>query len=102
MNLLIAYPSVPYTALVAIIMALRLAAVPSDRRRSGTMLLISVAALPMGASSMWVANSLTKVRPLKYDQFIYRIDGYLGQPSFALGRICRSHPAIENLAIMSY
>jgi hypothetical protein len=101
-SLLIVNPSVPYIVLVAILVALRLAAVPSDRRRSGTMLLISIAALFMSASSMSVANSLTKVRPLKYDQFIYRIDEYFGQPSFALGSICNSHPAIENLAIMSY
>jgi hypothetical protein len=38
MNLLIVNPSVPYIVLVAILMTLRIAAVPSDRKRSGTML----------------------------------------------------------------
>ena len=102
MNTFILYPSVPCVFLAVIFIALRWAAVPRNRQRTAWMLLVSLLALPLGVLSTWTANELSSVRPSKYDQFIYQIDNYFGQPSFLLGQICHTHKSALIIAVVSY
>jgi PAP2 superfamily len=83
-------------------MAVRWFFVPSDRKRTEWMLVIASVAIPVNALAEWAASSLSRLRPLKYDQFIYVFDAFLGQPSFALGRIVEHHMPLKILVSVSY
>jgi hypothetical protein len=66
------------------------------------MLAISALAIPLTAVVRWVADSLSPLRPLKYDQFVYRFDALLGQPSFALGAAVYRSPLLMDLVGIAY
>jgi PAP2 superfamily len=102
MNFLIVYPAVPCIFFLVIAMAVRWFLLPSDRKRTEWMLVIASVALPVNALAEWAASSLSTLRPLKYDQFIYRFDALLGQPSFALGRLVEHHLSLKILVSVSY
>ena len=102
MNFLIAYPSVPCVFVLVIAMAVRWFAVPSDQKRTEWMLVVTTLALPVNALAEWCANQLDRIRPLKYDLYVYRIDALLGQPSFAIGRVVEHHTSLKILVSVSY
>jgi hypothetical protein len=102
MNFLIAYPSVPCVFVLVIAMAVRWFAVPSDQRRTEWMLVVASLALPVNAVAEWCANQLDRIRPLKYDLYVYRIDALLGQPSFAIGKVVEHHSSLKILVSFSY
>jgi hypothetical protein len=102
MNFLIAYPSVPCVFVLVIAMAVRWFAVPSDQKRTEWMLVIAALALPIKALAEWCATRLDRIRPLKYDLYVYRIDALFGQPSFATGSVVEHHASLKILVSVSY
>ena len=74
-------------ALVAIFSALRWFFVPADRKRAELLLIASIYLQGATYFSNWAADSLSNLRPLKYDLYVYRFDSIFGEPSFRLGQI---------------
>lgn len=87
----IRYPAVIGAAIAALFAAARWFLVPNDRKRSEWFLAASCLAIPASALCERVTKGLSHAVPLKFDQYMYRIDGLMGQPSFVLGRIAEHH-----------
>ncbi len=102
MNFLIAYPSVAVAAVLIVGTAVRLFLVPTDRKRTEWLLAVLAIALPADVIAEGTAGALSRLRPLKYDEFVYRIDGLFGQPSFVLGRLVEQHKSLVMLVSVSY
>ena len=66
------------------------------------MLVAAALVVPVSATAEWITASLSRVRPLKYDQFVYCIDAYLDQPSFMLGRMVAESNGLNILVSVSY
>lgn len=75
---------------------------PSDRKRTEWMLVASCLAVPLGGLAQVIANVLSLIRPLKYDEYVYQMDRFFGQPSFVLGRWVQAHFALRVLISVSY
>lgn len=83
--------------------AIRWMLVAADRRRCEWFLVASCLAVPAAGSCEAITKWMSHLRPLKLDQFIYRIDGLLGfQMSFVLGRVALRHLWLEIIANMAY
>ena len=102
MSFLINYPAVPVVLLLVLFFAARWFMVPDDLKRTEWVLVASALTIPASALAQATANSLSRFRPLKYDQFVYRFDDLLGQPSFILGRIAEHHVGFKVLISVSY
>lgn len=66
------------------------------------MLVAAALVVPVSATAEWITASLSTVRPLKYDQFVYCLDAYLYQPSFMLGRMVAASHGLTILVSVSY
>ena len=102
MNFLINYPAVPVVLLLVLFFAARWFMVPRDLRRTEWMLVACALTLPASGLAEAAANVLSRFRPLKYDQFVYRLDDLLGQPSFILGRLAEHHMGLKVLISVTY
>jgi len=102
LSLLIDSPEVVITLVLVLWMICRWSLVPADRTRTEWMLVMSCLAVPLGGLAHAVANYLSQVRPLKYDEYVYQIDALFGQPSFVLGRWVQAHFALRVLISVSY
>jgi hypothetical protein len=99
----IEYPVVLSTLLVVLFGAVRMSVVPNDRKRNDWFLAAATLAWPASAICQLAAERASAVRPLKYDLYIYQLDGVLGfQPSFALGQIAARHLWLMILLHVSY
>jgi hypothetical protein len=96
------YPGVAVVALAVPLLAVRWFAVPHDRLRTEWLLVAVGLAEPADALAQFTANSLSWLRPLKYDLFVYRIDGFFGEPSFHLGQIVAARAWLILLVSFSY
>lgn len=65
-------------------------------------MVISLATMPLSALSIWVADHISELTPLKYDQFVFRFDALLGQPSFVLGSLVFRSQTLQTIATISY
>jgi hypothetical protein len=59
----------------------------SDVDRSAKLFLLTVFGAPLMLPAQYIALQLNKLCPVKYDLYIYKVDGIFGQPSFALGHL---------------
>lgn len=95
-------PELPIGALIALFCIARWSLVPSDRRRTELLLVVALLSVPW----IWVVRLITiglgHLRHARYDLYIYRIDDFFGQPSFALGRWVVRHPALQSVLEFSY
>jgi Zn-dependent protease with chaperone function len=80
------YPSVALGAILILGSVARWFIVPTDQRRTEYVLVAAIFTMLLSFVAQMIANSMSRLRPLKYDLFIYRFDAVFGQPSFALGR----------------
>lgn len=101
---LVAYPQLPGIGIALLVGLARISWAPQDRRRNDWFIAFTALALPANLVCQAVTFSLNRLRPYKYDLYIWRLDGYLGQPSFTVGRwMSRQAPAIlQYLANISY
>ena len=91
LSLLIYDPSVAVGFLLILAVVWRWFAVPADARRSEYILLIAIFTLIVSPAAQAVAESMSRVRPMKMDLYAYAADEYLGQPAFVLGRLVAPH-----------
>lgn len=93
-------------ALSAIVLALAVARwllVPRDRQRGGWFLLACLWTVALELGLPWFFAYSAELKPLKYDQYIYRLDGLLGfQPSFVLGRLFARLLPLDILGRLAY
>jgi hypothetical protein len=75
---------------------------PTDRRRTEYLLVTAIFTVLASSVAQAIANNLSRLRPLKYDLFIYRFDAFFGEPSFALGRIVQRHHWLELILNIAY
>lgn len=101
-DFVITYPAVPVVLLLILFLAARWFTVPRDLRRTEWMLVACTLTIPASALAQATADALSRFRPLKYDQFVYHLDSFLGQPSFVLGRIIERHAEFKALVSVSY
>lgn len=102
MNFLITYPSIACIFFLILGMAARWFAVSSDRKRTEWMLATSCLVIPIGVVAGSVVVYISRWRPLKYDQFVYKLDALVGQPSFVLGRLAAHSHGLRVLLNVSY
>jgi hypothetical protein len=76
--------------------------VPADRRRTELLFVFGAILGPISLLLQVVLPELSRLRPMKYDLYIYRFDMPFGQPSFRLGEIVATHPWCKILVIVSY
>lgn len=99
----VAFPAVAAVAVIVLVLFWRWQFRPADRKRTEMLLAATLLAVPAAAACEAVTNWLSMLRPLKYDLYIYRLDGLLGfQPSFFLGRIAARHLWLEILLNVAY
>jgi hypothetical protein len=85
-------PSVAACLLLVVVLTVRWFLVPADQRRTEYLLITAMFTSLAGGLCEFISARMSPLRPLKYDLFVYRIDGFLGfQPSFLLGRLVAPH-----------
>lgn len=102
LNFLISYPSVALAAVLIPAFALWWFISPSDRKRSEWLIVMTSFAIITGAVAEGIANALSRLRPLKYDLYVYRIDQIFSEPSFFLGKLVYHHRALMILVSIAY
>lgn len=102
LNFLIFYPSVVLGVMLVLGCMARWLAVPLDRKRTEYVLITAIFTILISATAQSIANHLSRLRPLKYDLYIYAFDSFFGQPSFALGRFTLHHLWLEWILQFAY
>ena len=100
--LLIYDPSVVVGFVFIVAVVWRWFANPADARRNEYMLVLAIFALIAVPATQAVADSLSRLRPMKMDLFAYVADGPLGQPAFMLGRVVAPHAWAKVLLNLAY
>lgn len=75
---------------------------PGDRERTEWALAASALAVPATMLAGGIAISLSRIRPLKYDLYVYSISSLFGGPSFVAGRLAERHLWLHDLIGVSY
>jgi hypothetical protein len=102
-NFLVSYPQVPGSLLLLLYGAARYCLTAKDEKRTEWFIAATALAVPANMVAQAVTMWLSGVRPLKYDLFIYRIDGVLGfQPSFMVGQLVSRHFWLYIAAAVGY
>ena len=96
------YPGVAVTALIVPLLALRWFLAPAARKQTEWLFVAALLIEPAGILSQLTANSLSQLRPLKLDLFIYKFDAVFGSPSFHLGQLAAAHSWLRILVSVSY
>ena len=97
------YPSVIVALIGMVACLIRSVRNPQDGRRNDFLMLGLALALPANALAEMIAQSVSILRPYKYDLYIYRLDGIFGfQPSFVIGRLVAEHASLTILVSVSY
>ncbi len=102
MNFIFIYPSVVVGLVLVLGTAVRWCLVPTDRKRTEWLLAAAALAVPAEVAAQGTANALSRLRPLKFDEFVYWIDAIFGQPSFVLGRLVEHHRILVILVSVTY
>jgi len=100
--ILVIYPSVVVIALLVPIFALRWFAVAADRGRTEWLLVTPVFFKGIGVLSLFISKNLSRLRPLKFDLYVFHIDSFFGDPSFHLGQLVASRLWLAILLNISY
>src|SRR5450432_3507562 len=103
-------PDYPYNAITATLSLgaiayglLRICLVTRDEKRASWFVLSIFATIAYGLVMPYCMVLAAKIRPVKYDEFIYWADGLLGfQPSFHLGRFLAQRPVLALAAEAAY
>lgn len=93
-----------YPALIAAVIAIGFCIVRTakgDKKVDKLTALVAII-IPAWVAAQALANLASIVRPVKYDRYIYQIDGLVGQPAFAVGRYVAQHYWLEIAASMAY
>src|SRR5258708_37673537 len=107
MRALIAFVVI-YPSLLGVLFALlfsfvRYFVVPKDQKRKECFIIAAALAIPANIAAEAATKWISILRPLKYDLYIFHIDGLIGfQPSFGIGRLTSSHLWLEMLASFGY
>jgi hypothetical protein len=73
------------------------------RRDREWLIAATIAAIPGSMIAAMIVHSMSAIRPLKLDLYIYQIDAILGfQPSFAMGRFLQQHTSLRTAALIAY
>lgn len=99
---LVTSPSVAIGAILIIGCIFRWSVIASDRRRTEYVLIAAIFTVLISAGAQAVADNMSRLRPLKYDLFIYQFDAWFGQPSFVLGRMVQRHFWLEVILEVAY
>lgn len=101
-HLFLYYPAVPISFILVLTCLLRWFLSPRDQRRTELILLASLFCLPATMLAEYTVIRLSALRPWKYDEFVYRFDLWLGEPSFYLGRLAKQHRIFDDTISVSY
>jgi hypothetical protein len=75
---------------------------PSNRKRWDWFLLASLSAVPAAVACKALTIGLSRLAPLKLDQYVYCLDSAFGQPSFLIGRYLSQHSWLQMIAVCAY
>jgi|GEM_PF-1343321 len=101
MSFLLTYPSVPLTLVILLLLVGNWFRTNGDRKTEN-MLAVTAIAIPATGVAEWAADQLSRLRPWKYDLFIYHFDSVIHQPSFAAGRLVAEHGWLRGVVSVSY
>jgi hypothetical protein len=87
-------PSAIVCAVAAGAFAVRWFAVPADQLRNERMLLLALGCFLFAVAGMVGVRAISYITPAKFDLYVYKIDGFFGEPSFVLGRLIAGRPAV--------
>lgn len=102
LDLSIFYPSVAVGLVFVLAVAWRWFRVPADARRSEYLLLLGIFGMIADPVVQAVADSLSRLRPMKMDLYVYAMDQFLGEPAFVLGRAVAPHAWVKALLNVAY
>jgi hypothetical protein len=102
LNFALSYPGVAFGFLLSLACAARWFIVPTDRKRTEWLLVGVMFANPLNNVAWSIAKTLSRIRPLKYDEFAYRVDRIFEEPSFFIGRLVQHHIALKILLSLTY
>ncbi len=88
---LVLHADLAVIVVVVPLIALQWMLVATDRKRIEWLLVAAIWAEPATLLSKGIAEALSRLRPMKYDLYIYRIDQIFGEPSFRIGQEVASH-----------
>ncbi len=102
LSFIFAYPQFVGVALLLVYALWRYSSRGQDKRTDWLVAAAAVA-IPAELVAQAVTVWLSRLRPAKYDLFIYWLDGRLGfQPSFAIGRLAAHHLWLRQLLSLTY
>jgi hypothetical protein len=90
-------------ALIAVSGLIRWALSPEGRHRSEQVFAYSALSVALGETGLIFVAWLSRLRPKKFDLYIYQIDRHLfGEPGFTLGRFLSPHPWMVHVLDAAY
>jgi hypothetical protein len=103
-HLLLNYPFVPAGLLLILFFGLRCILVQSDQRKSELALVVTIFTILAGTAALNIALALSRLRPLKLDLYIYKIDTLLfhAEPFYVLAPLLRSDHVLLLLLALCY
>jgi hypothetical protein len=90
------------TALLFLVLVIRHFFFVERRETVAWLLLVTLAAIPAGAVSQALLGVMSQHRTARYDLYVFEIDRYFGNPSFALGKIVTAHHGLWVLLATAY
>lgn len=99
---LLANPSADLRVLFVAVIAIRWFLVKDDRSKSEYILVAAVFAPIISDSGQSFADTLSALRPLKYDLYVFQLDRLLGLPGFRIGQVLAHSNALSLLAEVIY
>lgn len=101
LSFLTAFPSLSCGAALMLFCMFRWSR-PAERRRLEYLMLTVTYGLPLQVVTGLTTYELARLRTVRYDLYIYRIDNLFGQPSFALARWLSGHAALKYSLALCY
>jgi hypothetical protein len=75
---------------------------PTQRKRWDYLTLGALFTFPAGWGSVALLHWLAQITPLKYDQYIFYLDSFFGEPSFAVGQYLTHHLWLKDISWCAY
>jgi hypothetical protein len=95
-------PSVPLNLALVLIAGTRWCLAPWDRKRTFYVLAALTGSILLVDCALPLVSEISRLRPMKYDQFIYQLSARIGSPSFIVGEVVRRSAALRWLVSTTY
>jgi len=95
-------PDFAVFALLIPVLFVRYLLVSTNRLANEWLLLAAIFVIPGELLAALIALSISKIRPFKFDLYVYQFDAALGNPAFRLGQLAARHLWVANFFIVTY